>query len=140
MNSLIFTLFLSIYSITSSQAAQPLEIEPDLIDAEMTLVMYRIEPNSLKTIAYKNGYPSTLNIKLCQACRIKPYTLEINAEILLNEQPLALEDLSIELIKKNYDSVELGLNRSTQAVTHLYLGGISELDAKARAQEQSDEY
>jgi hypothetical protein len=135
--------------ITSSacfaQMPTPAGLDPDLIDAEMAEVMYRITPSDLKTIAYNKGSPSVFNIKLCQVCQIKSYALEKGAALLLNDQALALEDLTIALIKKKFDSIQLGINRSTKTVTYLFLGGTgelsaSELRAEELTQEQSDEY
>jgi hypothetical protein len=114
--------------------------DPDLIDSSMMKVMYIISPKDIKTTSYKRGFPSSFDLKLCQDCRVKSYTLDTNAELLLNEQPLAIKDLAISLIKKKFNVIQLGIDRSTKAITYLYLGGISELDVKARAQEQSDEY
>jgi hypothetical protein len=102
--------------------------------------MYLISPKDIKTTSYEGGSPSSFDLKLCQDCRVKSYTLQTNAELLLNEQPLAIKDLAISLIKKKFNVIQLGIDRSTKTITYLYLGGISELDVKARAQEQSDEY
>ena len=145
MRSLFFTLLLITSSACFAKEATPLGINPDLIDIEMTKVMYRITPSDLQTIAYHNGSPSVFNIKLCLACQIRPYTLEKGAELLLNDQALALKDLTIALIKKKFDSIQLGINRSTKTVTYLYLGGTgelsaSELSAEELVREQSDEY
>lgn len=144
MRSLSFILLIT-SSACFAQVATPAGLDPDLIDAEMAEVMYRIAPSDLKTIAYHKGSPSVFNIKLCQACQIKPYTLEKRAELLLNDQTLALEDLTIALIKKKFNSIQLGINRITKTVTYLFLGGTgelsaSELRAEELTQEQSDEY
>jgi hypothetical protein len=129
--------------ISSLSIADPSKlngIDPDLIDSQMTRVMYLINPKDIKTTSYQGGFPSSFDIKLCQGCKIKSYTLETNAELLLNEQPLAIKDLAVSLIKKKFEVIQLGIDRSAKTITYLYLGGISELDAQARAQEQADEY
>lgn len=113
--------------------------DPDLIDVEMTKVMYIIGPDDFKISGYQNGNPSALSLKLCQECQIKPYALVESAELLLNEQPLALKDLTITLIKKKFNAIQLGIDRSNKTITYLYLGGISESSADELAQEQSDE-
>ncbi|MFT4907392.1 MAG: hypothetical protein ACI978_001474 [Oleispira sp.] len=143
MRSLSFILLIT-SSACFAQMATPTGLDPDLIDPEMADVMYRIAPSDLKTISYQNGSPSVFNIKLCQACQIKPYRLEKGAEILLNDQTLALKDLTVALIKKKFNSIQLGINRSTKTVTYLFLGGTGELSAsELRAEEltleQSDE-
>lgn len=138
---LFYTTLLLIISYTGfAQVANTANIDPDLIDAEMTRVMYNIAPGDLKTSVYKNGYPSAFNLKLCQACKIKTYTLEQGAELLLNEQALELKNLTTTLIKKKFDVIQLGIDRTNKTVTYLYLGGISELSAEDLGQEQSDEY
>ncbi|MFT4764043.1 MAG: hypothetical protein ACI9OH_001136 [Oleispira sp.] len=144
MRSLSFILLIA-SSACFAQVPTPAGIDPDLIDEEMAEVMYRVTPSDLKTLAYHNGSPSVFNIKLCQACQIKPYTLEKGAELLLNDQTLALKDLTVALIKKKFNSIQLGINRSTKTVTYLFLGGTgelsaSELRAEELTQEQSDEY
>lgn len=144
MRLLSFTLLLITSSACFAQVPST-GIDPDSIDSEMTKVMYRIAPNDLKTIAYSNGAPSVLAIKLCEACKIKSYTLQKEAGLLLNEQPLLLKNLTVALIKKNFDSIQLGINRTDKTVTYLYLGGIKEagdgvLNTTKLKQEQSDEY
>jgi hypothetical protein len=139
MRSLPFVLLIA-SSACFAQVAKPLEIDPDLIDPEMIQVMYRIPPDNLKILAYQNGSPSVFNLKLCMNCQIKPYTLKKEAELLLNDETLALKDLTISLIKKKFDSIQLGINRSTKTVTYLYLGGTGELSAEELAQEQNDDY
>lgn len=138
MRSLTLYLMLLVSSISSAQI-KPSAIDPDLVDVEMVKVMYQIAPKDLKTRTYQQGVPSEFNIKLCSHCQIKPYSLIKDAELLLNEQPLALEDLTITLIKKKFDVIQLGIDRSNKTVTYLYLGGISESSAEELAQEQSDE-
>jgi len=101
--------------------------------------MYLIGPDDLKTSAYKSGFPSAFNIKLCDNCQIKSYQLKNQAELLLNEQFLLLTDLTLTLIRKKFDVIQLGIDRSENTITYLYLGGISESSAEELAQEQSDE-
>jgi hypothetical protein len=132
--SLLLTGFISLAQIPTAVAN-----DPDLVDIEMTKVMYIITPNDVAISAYQGGHPSELKLKLCQECQVKPYALIENAELLLNEQPLALKDLTITLIKKKFDVIQLGIDRSNKTVTYLYLGGISESSAEELAQEQSDE-
>jgi hypothetical protein len=134
-----FVLWLAASSISLAQEAITTPIDPDLVDTEMTRVMYLIGPNDLKTSNYKNGFPSVFNLKLCDNCQIKPYQLKDQAELLLNEKPLTLKDLTITLIKKKFDVIQLGIDRSNKTISYLYLGGISELSAEEIAQEQSDE-
>jgi hypothetical protein len=136
--TLTIMLFISLHSLAELTISKG--IDPDLVDSKMTQVMYMISPKDIKITSYTGGFPSSLDLKLCNACMIKSYSLKSNAELLLNEQPLAIKDLAINLIKKKFDVIQLGIDRSTKAITYLYLGGISELDVKARAQEQSDEY
>lgn len=138
----IFSIFL-LFLISSSAFAQKAAlagIDPDLIDPEMTQVMYLINPKDFKTNTYHNSFPSSFKIKLCQACQIKSYSLIEGAELLLNEKSLALKDLTVALIKNKFDVIQLGIDRSNKTVTYLYLGGISELNDKDRAQELSNEY
>lgn len=133
-------LLLLISSASFGALASPLGVDPDLIDSEMTRVMYVIHPNDIKATAYQSGHPSAFTIKLCKGCQTKSYSLEKKAELLLNEQPLALKDLTITLIKKKFDVIQLGIDRSNKSITYLYLGGISELNAEARTQEQANEH
>lgn len=138
----LFSIFLLLFiSSTSSGAVVASQgIDPDLIDSEMTRVMYVINPNDIKASAYQGGYPSAFTIKLCTGCQTKSYSLEKEADLLLNEQPLALRDLTITLIKEKFDVIQLGIDRSNRSITYLYLGGISELNAEAHTQEQTNEY
>lgn len=140
MHSIFILILVLISSSPLAQVDSTSSVDPDLIDVEMTHVMYRIAPSDLKTTAYQDGSPSAFNLKLCKTCFIKSYSLIKDAEILLNEHPLALKDLTISLIKKKFDVIQLGIDRSNKTVTYLYLGGISELNTKKQAQEQSDEY
>ncbi len=132
--SLILASFISLAQVPAAIAN-----DPDLVDIEMSKVMYIITPDDIAISAYQGGHPSVLKLKLCQGCQIKPYALIGNAELLLNGQPLALKDLTIALIKKKFDVIQLGIDRSNKTVTYLYLGGISESSAEELAQEQSDE-
>lgn len=115
-------------------------IDPDLVDAEMTRVMYIISPNDIRISTYKNGFPSVFTIKLCDNCQQKVYTLKDAAELLLHEQPLALEDLTRILLKKSFKKIQLGIDRSNRTITYLYLGGINESSTQELAQELSDEF
>tara|TARA_B110001454_G_C12434644_1_gene315104 strand:+ start:25 stop:438 length:414 start_codon:yes stop_codon:yes gene_type:complete len=127
---LSFALIFSYLGSASTLAADSSNldlIDPNSIDPEMTSVMYLISPDDIKTTAYKSGAPSNFNLKLCKACQIKPYSLKIDAELLLNEQPLTINDLAIQLIKKQFDVIQLGIDRTTNTITYIYLGGISEL-------------
>ena len=134
-----FFLLLIIGSTSLPALANTTQIDPDLVDVEMIHVMYLISPSDLKTSNYKDGFPSVFNIKLCQSCQIKPYQLKDQAELLLHEQPLALKDLTIALIKKKFDEIQLGIDRSNKTVTYLYLGGISESTTEELLQETTDE-
>jgi hypothetical protein len=125
--SLTFFSLLSFADVTNNTSANSNLVDPDLIDSEMTQVMYLIGPKDIKTTSYQGGYPSNFNLKLCTACMPKPYKLEEGAELLLNEQPLDIKDLTISLIKKQFDVIQLGIDRTTRTVSYIYLGGISEL-------------
>lgn len=135
--TLVLFLILSPWVLALPQ--NPEQIDPDLIDPEMIHVMYVIKANDLKISAYRSGSPSALDLKLCSNCSIKTYHLAENAELLMNENPLLLSDLTISLIKKKFDVIQLGIDRSNHTVTYLYLGGISESSAEELAQELSDE-
>jgi hypothetical protein len=117
-----------------AQVTAPIGIDPDSIDTEMTQVMYLISPNDIRANTYKNGYPSVFSITLCKTCQQKSYTLKDGADLLLNEQPLDLSDLTITLIKKKFDVIQLGIDRSDRSITYLYLGGLSEFSAKVQEQ------
>jgi len=134
-----FILLLAIGSTSLAQNTESTAIDPDLIDVEMTKVMYIIPPNDLKISTYDRGQPAAFNLKLCKTCQVKPYSLQDNAELLLHEQVLALKDLTITLIKKKFDVIQLGIDRGNKTITYLYLGGLSESSAEEIAQEQSDE-
>ncbi len=123
---LLFTFIFSYLGSSSTLAAGT--IDPNLIDPEMTNVMYLISPDDIKTTAYQSGAPSSFNLKLCKACQIKSYSLKSGAELLINEQPLPISDLAIQLIKKQFDVIQLGIDRTNHTVTYLYLGGIDELN------------
>ena len=123
---LIFSSIGSAFTLAAAPS-NPSGIDPSSIDAEMVNVMYLISPNDMKTTAYKSGLPHSFDLKLCKNCQIKPYTLKDNAELLINEQPLAIGDLTIQLIKKKFDVIQLGINRSDNTISYLYLGGINEL-------------
>jgi hypothetical protein len=101
--------------------------------------MYNIKPTDIKVSAYTNGFPSSLNLQLCDNCSIKNYRLPNDAPLLLNEVALEPKDLTISLIKKKFDSIQLGINRDTASINYLYLGGISELTPEQTAQEQENE-
>lgn len=110
-------------------------LDPNSIDSEMTKVMYRIGPKDIRTTSYSSGHPSAFELKLCDNCQKKVYQLEKNAHLLLNEEPLALADLAINLIKKKFDVIQLGIDRNKQSVTYLYLGGLSEASPMQLEQE-----
>ena len=139
MHLFSFILLLIAGSVSLTQGARATDIDPDLVDVEMIQVMYLISPNDLKTSIYKDGSPSVFNIKLCPTCQIRSYQLKDQAELLLHDQPLALKDLTITLLKKKFDEIQLGINRSNKTVTYLYLGGISESSAEELLQEKADE-
>lgn len=128
MHSFIFSFMLIFSSLGSANTFTAEAIDPDLIDPEMTQVMYLISPRDIKTTAYKNSFPYSFNLKLCKICQIKSYNLKADAELLINEQPLVIDDLAIQLIKKKFDIVQLGIDRENHAITYLYLGGLNELN------------
>jgi len=127
MRSLTLSLMLLFSSLSSAELANLNTIDPDLIDPEMTRVMYLIGPNDIKTTSYKSGHPSAFELKLCSACMKKTYQLKVGANLKIDAQPLAIEDLAINLIKKESEVIQLGIDRTTKTVTYIYLGGISEL-------------
>ncbi len=139
MRSFIITLLLTLSPWTLALQQNQVGIDPDLIDPEMTNVMYVIGAKDIKISAYSSGSPSALDLRLCNNCQVKSYQLADNAELLMNENPLLLSDLTIHLIKKKFDVIQLGIDRSKQTVSYLYLGGMSESSAEEIAQEQSDE-
>ena len=94
----------------------------------MTRVMYLIGSKDIKTTSYQNGHPSTFELKLCIACKKKSYQLKASADLQINAQPLAIEDLAISLIKNKSDVIQLGIDRTNNTITYIYLGGISELN------------
>lgn len=122
----IFSLIGSVFTL-AAVPTNPSGIDPSTIDSEMINVMYLISPNDMKTTAYKGGFPHRFDLKLCTNCQIKSYTLKDNAELLINEQPLNIGELTIQLIKKTFDVIQLGIDRSDNTITYLYLGGINEL-------------
>jgi hypothetical protein len=138
----LLSLFLLLIASHSgfTQEVKSSGIDPDSVDAEMTRVMYIISPSDIKISSYKNGTPSIFTIKLCGNCQQKAYTLKDVAELLLHEQPLALQDLTPTLIKKSFKKIQLGIDRSNKTITYLYLGGINESSVQELAQELSDEY
>lgn len=134
MHSLYLLLLFFLSQMSFAQFTAPTGIDPDLIDAEMNQVMYLISPNDIKVSTYKNGYPTIFSIILCKTCRQKSYTLKGGADLLLNEQPLGLSDLTTTLIKKKFKIIQLGIDRSNKSITYLYLGGISEFSKKVQGQ------
>lgn len=139
MRLIATTLFLLINSWALAQTSNQGGIDPDLIDPEMTRVMYLIGAKDFRITSYHSGHPSAFELKLCQGCQSKNYQLAEQAELLLNGNPLALKDLTINLIKKKFDAIQLGIDRSNRTITYLYLGGLSESSAEELAQEQSYE-
>lgn len=127
MRSLTLSLMLLFSSLSSAELDISNSIDPNLIDPEMTQVMYLIGKNDVKTTSYKSGHPSAFELKLCTTCMKKTYLLKIGADLKIDAQPLAIEDLAINLIKKKFDVVQLGIDRTTNTITYIYLGGISEL-------------
>jgi hypothetical protein len=145
MRSLILSLML-IFSYFCSASTPTADINnlnltnPDLIDPEMTTVMYLINPSDIKTTAYQSGLPASFGLKLCQTCQIKSYTLKVGAELLINEQPLTINDLTIQLIKRKFDVIQLGIDRTSHTISYLYLGGINESNDEELEQEKANEY
>jgi hypothetical protein len=136
---LIFSYFCSASTTTADTKNLNLT-DPDLIDPEMATVMYLIKPRDIKTTAYQSGLPASFDLKLCRTCQIKSYTLKAGAELLINEQPLAIDDLTIQLIKKKFDIIQLGVNRTSHTISYLYLGGINESNDAELEQEKTNEY
>jgi hypothetical protein len=123
------TILLILFSINAFSFAAPAKtigIDPDLIDPEMTKVMYLIGPNDIRTTAYNGGHPSDFELKLCATCQLKSYRLKSGAKLELNGSPLEIKDLTISLIKKSFETVQLGIDRPTKTISYLYLGAISE--------------
>ncbi len=139
MRKLTLAILLTLSPWSFAIGQNQVQLDPDLVDPEMTQVMYVISPNDIKVATYRNGAPASLDLKLCDNCQIKRYRLADNAELLINERPLLLTELTLELIKKQFDAIQLGIDRSKQTISYLYLGGLSESSAEEYAQEQSDE-
>lgn len=140
MRSFFTVLLLVLIPTAFIHASDYSGLDPDSVDPEMTQVMYKIAPSDIKTAAYKNGIPSRFNIKLCKSCKINQYSFPDNSEVLLHGQPLNIKHLTIHLIKKKFNVIQLGINRNNKSVSYLYLGGISESNAEELIQEQSDEH
>lgn len=139
MRTLLTITFLLISSWSLAQTLNNSRIDPDLIDPEMSRVMYLIGPKDIRITSYRSGHPSAFELMLCEGCQKKEYQLAKDAELLLDEEVLAVKDLAINLIKKEFDVIQLGIDRSNRTVTYLYLGGLSESSAEELVQEQSDE-
>lgn len=137
--TLFSILLFSSFSFTSNATSSTLGVDPDSIDPELRRVVYHIGPKDIKISAYQGGSPSALELSLCERCLTKTYKLASDAEILLNETPLPLSELTIELIKKNFDIISLSINRDQNTVTSLYLGGVSELSKEESSQEALNE-
>ena len=84
MRSFIIALLLTLSPWSFALQQNPKGIDPDLIDPEMTNVMYVVSANDLKISAYSSGSPSAFDLRLCNNCRVKTYQLADNAELLLN--------------------------------------------------------
>lgn len=139
MRSFTITLLLFLSSWTIAQTQNQTDIDPDAIDPEMTKVMYLITADDIRITSYHGGQPSEFELKLCSGCQRKKYQLASEADLLLDGNPLPLKDLTISLIKKKFDLLQLGIDRTNRSITYLYLGGMSESSAEELAQEQSDE-
>lgn len=126
MRLLILFILFSFNSLSFAEPVKPTGIDPDLIDPEMTQVMYLIEPNDIKITAYNGGHPSDFQLNLCDNCQLKSYRLEPGALLRLNGRPLEIEDLTISLIKKSFENIQLGIDRPTKTISYLYLGAVRE--------------
>lgn len=114
-------------------------VDPDLIDPEMTQVMYIIDSQDLKIQQYSNGIPSALSLKLCGNCKVKVYKLTKNPSLLFNESSFKIDDLATILLKRGFNDVQLGINRTSGTISYLYLGGRSELNINNLTQESHNE-
>lgn len=122
---LVCAVFINLNSYADASANSL--VDPDSIDPEIEQVMYIIEPTDLKVHQYSNGIPSSFNVKLCNVCQTKTYAFAKDSSLLLNEISLEIDDLAISLIKKNFNKIQLGIDRSNGTISYLYLGGINEL-------------
>ncbi len=119
MKLLLTTFCIALLSFNHSSYAL---VDPDSLDPSMPVVSYLIPTHSVKIASYKQGAASHLSVMLCYNCQEKTYPLASSVILKSFRQPLDRSELTINLLKKNFDQVRLGINRMKGEIIYLHLG------------------
>lgn len=114
LNALCFTL------LAMSQYSYSL-VDPDSLDPSMPVVSYLIPAADMKIESYRQGKPSHLSLILCPNCIEKTYKISDNAVLELSRAPLKKDQLTIQLMKKEFSKIRVGIDRTKQEIIYLRL-------------------
>ena len=135
MKLLLITLGSILLSFNHSSYAQ---LDPDHLDPSMPVVSYLISADNIKIASYRQGSPSHLSVILCNNCKEKTYALAPTATLESFNQPLKQSELTIKLLKKEFEKVRLGVDRAKGEIIYLRLGASVDDELSPQQQEQQN--
>lgn len=97
-------------------------VDPDSLDSGLPVVSYLIPADNMKIESYAQGKPSHLRLVLCRNCMEKTYKISDSAVLELSRKPLKRSDLTIELMKKEFNKIRIGIDRTKGEIIYLRLG------------------
>lgn len=119
MKLLLITLCSTLLSFNHSSYAL---VNPDSLDPSMPIVSYLISTDNISITSYSKGSPSHFAVTLCNNCKEKTYSLAPSATLRTFRQPLDKSELTINLLKKKFSKVRLGIDREKSEIIYLHLG------------------
>lgn len=96
-------------------------VDPDSLDSGLSVVSYLISADDMKIESYSRGKPSHLRLILCRNCMEKTYKISDNAVLELSRKPLKQDQLTIQIMKKEYAKVRVFIDRTKAQIISLHL-------------------
>lgn len=113
-------------------------IDPDSLDPGLSVVSYLIPADNMKIESYTQGKPSHLRLVLCRNCIEKTYKISDSAVLELSRKPLQQDQLTIQIMKKEYAKVRVFIDRTKAQIISLHLDANSG-DAEPPEENGNDE-
>lgn len=120
-------LFLNIFTLSLLALPQLVsadnKVDPDSFDPSVRYTTYVVAPSDFSITSYQGGSPSHFTVTACERCIDKRYELATDALLELHQQPIEKSQLSELILKKEYDVVDMHIDRQENKIIGLYLGG-----------------
>lgn len=97
-------------------------VDPDSLNPSLPVVSYLIPSADMNIESYRQGTPSHLRLILCRNCMEKTYKISENAVLESSQNELKKGQLTVQLMKKEFAKVRVGIDRTKGEIVYLRLG------------------